>query len=457
MWDLKEKRLLIVGLGKSGLAAARVLTALGAMIWGYDAKDIGALGAETAALFGERLYAGGAAPDTDDIFDVLVMSPGVPPDLPFILAARETGAEIIGETELAFRLGGGRYIAITGTNGKTTTTTLIGEIFKNSGKKTEVVGNIGVPAITAALAAAESETFMVAELSSFQLETVRDFRPMVSVLLNITPDHMDRHKSMENYTETKARVFMNQRDGDFFVVNRDDGAAWDLALSGGCKAAIIPFSRRRMLDFGVFVADGRIVLRGAFPESIDVCGTDELLIPGAHNLENALAATAASWVAGIPVADIARSLRAFAGVEHRLELADVIDGVRFVNDSKGTNPDSSAKALDATAPGIFLIAGGYDKHADFTSFIDSFGGKVRRLLLMGATAEKIKAAAFARGFDDVTLCADMETCVETGFRSAGAGDTVLLSPACASWDMYSCFEERGEHFKRCVRGIRENA
>jgi UDP-N-acetylmuramoylalanine--D-glutamate ligase len=190
---------------------------------------------------------------------------------------------------------------------------------------------------------------------------------------------------------------------------------------------------------------------------IDVCGTDELRIPGAHNLENALAATAASWAAGIPITDIACVLRAFAGVEHRLELADVINGVRFVNDSKGTNPDSSVKAVEATAPDIFLIAGGYDKHADFTGFIDSFGGKVRKLLLMGATAEKIRDAAAARGFNDVTLCANMEACVEAGFRSARAGDTVLLSPACASWDMYNCFEERGEHFKRCVRGIRENA
>jgi UDP-N-acetylmuramoylalanine--D-glutamate ligase len=190
---------------------------------------------------------------------------------------------------------------------------------------------------------------------------------------------------------------------------------------------------------------------------IDVCGTDELVIPGAHNLENALAATAASWVAGIPIADIARVLRSFAGVEHRMELAGVINGVRFVNDSKGTNPDSSVKAVEATTPDILLIAGGYDKQADFTGFIDAFGGKVRRLFLMGATAERIRETAVSRGFEDIAMCADMEACVNAAFRAALPGDTVLLSPACASWDMYDCFEERGEHFKRCVRDIKENA
>jgi UDP-N-acetylmuramoylalanine--D-glutamate ligase len=260
---------------------------------------------------------------------------------------------------------------------------------------------------------------------------------------------------MERYAAAKARIFMNQGESDYFVVNRDDATAY--ALAERCAATVVPFSRKQSLDRGAFVEDGKICARGAFGESVVLCGTDELRIPGAHNLENALAAVAATLSAGIPAADVARTLRSFAGVEHRLELVTVIDGVRFVNDSKGTNPDSSVKAVEATAPGILLIAGGYDKHADFDAFIASFGGKVKRLLLMGATAEKIKAAAIARGFHDVELCADMETCVEAGFRSARPGDTVLLSPACASWDMYACFEERGAHFKRCVRGIGTHA
>ncbi|MDR1573057.1 MAG: UDP-N-acetylmuramoyl-L-alanine--D-glutamate ligase [Clostridiales Family XIII bacterium] len=457
MWDLTEKKLLIVGLGKSGLAAARAAKALGAALWGYDAKGRDALCADAAALFGagERLYAGGDAPGREAVFDALVLSPGVPTDLPFIARARESGTEILGEIELAYRIGGGRYIAVTGTNGKTTTTTLIGEICKGAGRKTEVVGNIGIPAVSRAPAPTDAETLMVAELSSFQLETIRDFRPAVSVLLNITPDHLDRHKTPENYTAAKARIYMNQDASDRFVVNRDDAAAF--ALSEGCKASVFPFSRRRRLDVGAFVSDGQICVRGASGEEVRLCGTDELRIPGAHNTENALAAAAAAFCVGIPAADIARALRRFEGVAHRLELVDVKGGVRFVNDSKGTNPDSSIKAVEATAPGILLIAGGYDKHADFDAFVASFGGKVKRLLLMGATAEKIRDAAFACGFRDVTLCADMEACVTAGFRAARPGDTVLLSPACASWDMYACFEERGEHFKQCVRGLGEHA
>jgi UDP-N-acetylmuramoylalanine--D-glutamate ligase len=457
MWDLKDKKLLIVGLGKSGIAAARAAGDRGALLWGYDAKAACDLGAEALALFGagECLYAGGDAPGRETGFDALILSPGVPTDLPFITAARAGGAEILGEIELAYRLGGGRYIAVTGTNGKTTTTTLIGEICKGAGRRTEVVGNIGIPAVSRVPAAEDAETLMVTELSSFQLETIRDFHPMVSVLLNITPDHLDRHKTQENYAAAKARVFMNQDESDFFVVNRDDAAAY--ALAKGCGATVFPFSRRQALDAGAFVSDGHIRVRGASGEETLLCGTDELHIPGAHNLENALAAAAATFCAGIPAADIARALRRFAGVAHRLELADTIDGVRFVNDSKGTNPDSSTKAVEATAPGILLIAGGYDKHADFDAFIASFGGKVKHLLLLGATAEKIRDAALARGFRDITLCADMEACVETGFRMARPGDTVLLSPACASWDMYTCFEERGAHFKRCVREIKEHA
>jgi UDP-N-acetylmuramoylalanine--D-glutamate ligase len=457
VWDLTEKKILIVGLGRSGLAAARAAAARGAVLWGCDAKGRDELGAEAAALFGAggRLYAGGGTPGREASFDAFVLSPGVPTDLPFIARARESGTEILGEIELAYRLGGGRFIAVTGTNGKTTTATLIGEICKTAGRKTEVLGNIGVPAVSKASEAADAETLTVLELSSFQLETVRDFRPAVSVLLNITPDHLDRHKTMENYAAAKARIYMNQTEEDFFVVNIDDAAAY--ALSAGCRASVFPFSRRRELDFGAFVSDGQILVRGASGDTAALCGTDELGMRGAHNLENALAAAAASFCAGIPADDVARVLRSFAGVAHRTELVDTIDGVRFVNDSKGTNPDSSIKAVEATAPGILLIAGGYDKHADFDGFIASFGGKVKRLLLMGATAEKIREAATARGFRDITLCADMESCVETGFRAAQPGDTVLLSPACASWDMYACFEERGEHFKRCVRGIREHA
>jgi UDP-N-acetylmuramoylalanine--D-glutamate ligase len=293
---------------------------------------------------------------------------------------------------------------------------------------------------------------MITEVSSFQLETIRDFHPTVSVLLNITPDHLDRHKTMENYAAAKARIFENQTAADFFIVNRDDPVSWELAAR--CKAAVFPFSRRLPLERGAFVRDGQIVLRAGEGGDVIFCSADELRIPGAHNLENALAAAAAAFCAGVPPESAARTLRRFAGVPHRLEFVDAVDGVRFVNDSKGTNPDSSVKAIEATAPNIFLIAGGYDKNADFAGFAGAFGGKVKRLLLLGKTAEKIKKAAADAGFYDAEICGDMESCVRTGFRLAEKGDTVLLSPACASWDMYACFEERGAHFKRCVEDIK---
>ncbi|MDR2355417.1 MAG: UDP-N-acetylmuramoyl-L-alanine--D-glutamate ligase [Clostridiales Family XIII bacterium] len=455
MWNPRGKRILIVGLGKSGLSAARATAPLGAVLWGCDAKTEAALGADAVRLLGggARLFAGGATPPRDASFDTLILSPGVPPDLPFIRAARDGGAEVIGEIELAYRLGGGRYIAVTGTNGKTTTATLIDAICRAAGQRTELVGNIGLPATDRARASADANTLTVAELSSFQLETIRDFRPAVSVLLNITPDHLDRHKTMENYAAAKARIFMNQTERDCFVVNRDDAAAF--ALAGKCAAKVVPFSRLQSLDTGAYVENGRICVRDGAGRRFAICGADELRIPGAHNLENALAAAAATLFFGIPAAAIARALRDFTGVAHRLEFVDAIGGVRFVNDSKGTNPDSSVKALEATAPGILLIAGGYDKRADFDAFIDAFDGRVRKLLLLGATAEKIAAAAAARGFRDIAFCADMEACVEAGFRAARPGDTVLLSPACASWDMYGCFEERGEHFKTCVRALKD--
>jgi len=261
---------------------------------------------------------------------------------------------------------------------------------------------------------------------------------------------MDRHKTMENYARTKAKVYQNQDEHDYFIVNYDDPLAFD--LSKDCKAKVVPFSRLSELEFGAYVKDETIMIRDEQKETT-ICAAGELKILGTHNLENALAASAMAYFAGIPSQVIAETLRAFAGVEHRMEFCGEKNGVRFVNDSKGTNPDASIKAINATAGDIILIAGGYDKNSDFELFIDAFDRKVRYMMLMGETAEKIKQAAEKKGFENSVILKDMGECVKEAFRLAKQGDTVLLSPACASWDMYASFEHRGEHFKKCVTGL----
>lgn len=452
MNELENKRILVVGMGKSGVAAAQALLKLGAVVSVYDQKAEDKIDTQLIQFLRNKNVTCyfGEEPDNTGELDMVVISPGVPLDTGFVQKARNAGAEVIGELEIAYRVGRGKYVAITGTNGKTTTTTLVGEIFRNSGRKTYVVGNVGVAVISKALCTTEDD-WLVTETSSFQLETIRDFRPEVSALLNITPDHMDRHKTIENYAQAKAMIFRNQDESQYFVVNYDDELSWKMA--GQCRAKVIPFSRRTDLELGCFALDGDIVIRNESGQCVDICGTDELKIPGAHNLENALAAAAVSYFAGISPEVIAKTLREFEGVEHRLEFSGEVDGVRFVNDSKGTNPDASIKAIEAIRTGIILIAGGYDKGSDFDDFINAFGGKVKHLVLLGKTAPKIKETAERLGYTNIVMCRDMDECVKTAYRLASPGDTVLLSPACASWDMYTCFEQRGEHFKNCVRDL----
>jgi len=449
MIQLKDKRVLVVGLGKTGIASIKALCHLGAAVSVQDEKREADIDSALLDVLKCGHVTGyfGRVPDDPAAFDMYLLSPGVPPALPFIRAAAETGIEITGELEIAGRIGKGRFAAITGTNGKTTTTTLTGEIFKKAGYKTQVVGNIGDPVIDAVLTADE-DTWLVTEVSSFQLETTRDFKPHVSALLNLTPDHMDRHGSMEEYGQQKAKIFRNQDAGDFCVINRDDPAACQLA--DGCRATIVPFSRKQRLDCGVFVQDGTIALASGRGAPIPLCQTSELLIPGAHNLENALAAAAIAHVCGIPEAVIAEVLRTFIGVAHRLEFCGEKEGVRFVNDSKGTNPVAAIKALEAIDGPIILIAGGYDKDADFAPFVDAFAGKVKFAALMGKTADKIQEVAARKGFTGCACFKDMEACVKEAAARAKPGDTVLLSPACASWDMYTDYEQRGAHFKTCV-------
>ncbi|MCI7300268.1 UDP-N-acetylmuramoyl-L-alanine--D-glutamate ligase [Ihubacter massiliensis] len=447
--NIRNKNVLVIGLGRSGKAAVQAALKLGAKVYVQDSKCVEEVDPQLLAFLEGRAVTCcfGQNPEDMSIFDMLILSPGVSPELDFIREARDKGAEIIGELEIAYRIGHGNYIAITGTNGKTTTTTLVGEIFEKAKKKTYVVGNIGVAVISKALTA-EENSWLVTETSSFQLETTRYFKPVVSAILNLTPDHMDRHKTMENYGNAKAKIFENQDESQHLVINYDDKACF--ALAEHCKAKVVPFSRMEKLDFGAFVEDGRIVIRDEDGQVHPFCRTDELIIPGSHNLENALAAAAIAYFAGIEPDVITQGLKEFQGVEHRIEYCGQVDGVRFVNDSKGTNPDASIKAVEAIDGGIVLIAGGYDKGSSYEELIKAFNGKVKHMVLLGKTAEKIKETGEKLGFTSSIIVKDMEECVKEGFRLAEPGDTVLLSPACASWDMYTSFEQRGEHFKNCV-------
>lgn len=446
------KKYLVVGLGKSGVSAAEALLCNGAEVAVYDKKTQEEMEGQLVNYLKTQKVTCylGTEPVQLESFDAVIVSPGVPLDLPFIKKAKDVGVEILGELELAYRLGQGNYIAITGTNGKTTTTTLVGEIFKNAKRRTEVVGNIGV-AVTSTAISAQEDSWLITECSSFQLETIEQFHPVVCALLNITPDHLDRHKTLENYAKAKAKIFKNQTEKDFFVVNYDDAASYEFVKD--CKATIIPFSRKKRLDMGVFVKDCHIVIKNQKQQLIDVCGVEDLSIPGAHNLENALAACGIAYFSGIAVEVIAKTLKEFQGVEHRLEFCDEIGGVRFVNDSKGTNPDASIKAIEAMKGKIVLIAGGYDKNSNYDEFIGSFDGKVKALVLLGATAHKIKETAERMGYHTIFDEKDMGECVKKSFSLAEPGDTVLLSPACASWDMYSSYEQRGRHFKNCVQEL----
>lgn len=449
---IMNKRVLVVGMGRSGIAAVQAMLKLGAEVSVQDSKSAEEIDAQLLTFLqgkGVSCYFHEIPQDTEQ-FDMLILSPGVDPELPFIRKAAEEGAEIIGELEIAYRITKGSFVAITGTNGKTTTTTLVGEIFKNEKKRTFVVGNIGVAVISKALEAGE-EDWLVTETSSFQLETTRDFKPLVSAILNLTPDHLNRHHTMEAYAAAKARIFANQDENGYCVVNYDDKTCY--ALTRDCKARVVPFSRKEELDFGAFVKDGRLVLADEKGTLIELCGKDELKIIGEHNVENALAAAAVCFFAGISPETIAKTLREFGGVEHRLEFSGELDGVSFYNDSKGTNVDAAVIAIRAMRGRIILIAGGDGKGQSFDELIDNFDGRVKHMLLMGRDAGIIAEAADRRGFREYTYCKDMEECVRRAAELAEPSDVVLLSPACASWDMYDNFEQRGRHFKDCVKRL----
>ena len=441
--------MLVVGLGKSGKAAARVLTEAGAEVTVQDSKTPDKLDTQFLQFMQNENIKSylGSTPEDMTAYDMLVLSPGVPPTLDYIKQAKDAGIEIIGELELAYRLGEGRFVAITGTNGKTTTTTLVGEIFKTSGRNTAVVGNIGNPVVTEALDSTEDD-WLVTEVSSFQLETAVEFRPVVSAILNLTPDHLNRHGTMEAYGAAKAQVAANQSEDEFLVINLDDEQAF--ALSKNTKATVIPFSRKVKTDKGAYLDGTKIIVKDLNGAEHFICDRSDLRIIGDHNVENVLAAAAIAFYAGIDTAVISEVIKEFPGVEHRIEFCGRVDGVDYYNDSKGTNVDAAVIALKALKDGIILIAGGDGKGQDFTELANHFDGAVEALILLGRDAGIIEEAALKAGFTNIYNCKDMPECVRKAAELARAGEKVLLSPACASWDMYANFEQRGRHFKQCI-------
>lgn len=453
MFDFYGKTVLVVGLARSGVAAADVLIKSGAQVLANDIKDESQLVEEVKALsaIGAKLYLNMTPEALVSQADFLVISPGVPIDSPFIEMAQKSGKEVISEIELAYRLCKAPIIAITGTNGKTTTTALTGEILRFSGFTTHVVGNIGVPFISK-VHEISAHHKVVAEISSFQLEAIRFFRPFASAVLNITEDHLNRHKTFENYVAAKLRIFENAQKGDYVVLNADDDVA--SGLSRRVNTNVLYFSRRKKLNHGAWIEDDVITV-DIGDGKIPVCRTDELLIPGEHNIENALAAVLLSALAKAPYSDIARALKSFRGVEHRIELVDIIENIAFYNDSKGTNPDASIKAIKAMKGPTVLIAGGMDKGGSFDDLINAFGSTVTCLVVLGETAEKIMNTAKEAGFERVLRVKTLEEAVLTAFNAALPQGNVLLSPACASWDMFNDYEHRGRVFKDSVRKLRE--
>jgi UDP-N-acetylmuramoylalanine--D-glutamate ligase len=450
--DFQRKKVLVIGMARSGIAATKALCQAGACVTINDIKPEAALKEDLRELKGLPIETrlGEQADHLVDDKDFIVISPSVPIESSFVHRARALKVPVYSELELGYRMCTAPIVAITGTNGKTTTTALTGQIFIDAKRRTHVVGNIGIP-FTGKVTEMTPNDIVVAEVSSFQLEAIHAFHPKVAAVLNITEDHLNRHKSMENYIAMKSRIFMNQRENDFLVLNRDDELT--AAMAEKSKSKVLFFSRKMKVENGVYLDAGKIVLSLDEQNQV-ICLAEEIGIPGVHNLENALAAVAIAAVMGVTAEDIVYTLRTFAGVEHRLEFVKELDGIRFINDSKATNPEASIKAIEAMNRPTLLIAGGMDKGSDFTGFVDAFGEKIKALLVLGETAEKIIQTAESKGFRSVYHVSTIGEAVRKAYEMAKPGWNVLLSPACASWDMFKDFEERGRVFKDAIHNIR---
>ncbi|HEY7098820.1 MAG TPA: UDP-N-acetylmuramoyl-L-alanine--D-glutamate ligase [Terriglobales bacterium] len=448
--DLNGKRVLVVGVGKSGVASALFLKAHGARVTVSDSKAEDLLREEIPALLdqGIAVETGGHGERTFREQDLIVVSPGVPVDAPPLVQARAHGETVIGEIELAARFLPGPLVAITGSNGKTTTTTLIGEIIAAGGFRALVGGNIGTPAISL-VEHATRESVAVLEVSSFQLETIQSFRPKVAVILNITPDHLDRHRTFEVYTDAKARVFENQTTDDLVVLNEDDPTCVELAKR--THSQVFWFSRKKEVQQGAAVRDGRIFFRDA-GGSREIMPVAEIPLKGAHNIENVLASVCVGALLGCAPDRIQDAIRNFKAVEHRLEYVGTVRGVDYFNDSKATNVDATIKALESFPANIHIILGGKDKGSDYTVLNNLLRERVKQVYTIGAAAEKIES--HIKGAAKVTHAETLENAIQQAAVVAQPGDVVLLAPACASFDQFKSYEHRGRVFKEVVLSLK---
>lgn len=453
--DLQGKKVLVAGCGKSGLGAAGLLKKTGACPVLFDEND----GIDKESLTGRADYPadvplvlGRLDEELIGELSLAVISPGISIEEPFVERLRSAGVPIWGEVELAWQFGKGRLIAITGTNGKTTTTALVGEILKSFFSSAFVVGNIGTPYTGEALKMTE-QSATVAEISSFQLETAQEFHPEVSAILNITPDHLNRHHTMDNYAAVKESVTKNQTKQDFCVLNYMDERLRAFGM-GQCPAQVVWFSSKEKPERGYYL-NGEKICRDLGNGEETLLDVSEMNLIGVHNYENVMAAIASAAAFGVPMETILETVRRFQAVEHRIEYVATKNGVVYYNDSKGTNPDAAIQAIRAMKWPTVLIGGGYDKQNTYDEWIEAFDGKVKLLVLIGQTREKIAECARAHGMTDIVLADSFQEAMDVCVKAARPGDAVLLSPACASWGMFPNYEARGNLFKEYVNGLKE--
>ena len=451
---LQGKKVLVFGSGKSGIGASDLLAKVGASPIIYDGNaeiDKEAVVHKTDGTYPVTVYAGELPKEVQESLELVVLSPGVPTDLPIVKSFYEQGLPVWGEVELAYRVGDGEVLAITGTNGKTTTTALLGKIMQDARESVFVVGNIGTPYTSKALEM-KPNSVTVAEISSFQLETIDEFAPKVSAILNITEDHLNRHHTMEEYIRVKEQITQNQGTEDVCVLNYEDEVL--RKFGENLTPRVVYFSSERKLDEGIYLDGNKIILKDGAKE-IEVVKTEDLKLLGKHNFENVMAAVAMAYYDGVSMDSIRKSICEFTAVAHRIEYVTEKNGVVYYNDSKGTNPDAAIQGIRAMNRPTLLIGGGYDKQSEYDEWIESFDGKVKKLVLIGQTKEKIAECAKKHGFEDVILCDTFEEAIDTCYANAVSGDAVLLSPACASWGMFANYEERGRIFKEYVRNLAE--
>lgn len=448
--NLTGKYVLVIGTGKSGFAASNLLVKEGASVILFDGNEK-LVQAEIQAKAGEKVQVviGNLPADLEEKVELLVLSPGVPIDIPMVETFRKRNVVIWGEIELASQFAKGRTAAITGTNGKTTTTSLVGEIMKAYFESVFVVGNIGNPYTDITLDTKE-DSVVVAEISSFQLETIEAFHPTVSAILNITPDHLNRHHTMECYIDTKFNITRNQTADEYCVLNYEDEVL--RTRSESLPVNVLFFSSQRELEKGIYLDRNQDIILKDDTE-IKVCNIHDLKLLGAHNYENVMAAVAIAYKMGVPMDVIRKAACEFVAVEHRIEYVAEKNGIAFYNDSKGTNPDAAIKGIQAMVRPTLLIGGGYDKGGDFTEWVQAFNGKVKLLVLIGQTKEKIAETAKKCGFEQIVFAESLEEAVKICYENAVTGDAVLLSPACASWGMFPNYEVRGKMFKELVKAL----